>query len=162
MPDCNSEDSPLIIAEVPTPKGGILGLTTCPGKKDPSRDWDRDLATDIQAIAHWGASAVVTLIEDHEFTLLGIEELGDEVVLAGLHWWHLPIRDVDVPDARFEAQWQEVTRELHERLAQGERILIHCRGGLGRTGLLAGAFGRAGRGATAGHRAGAGGEARGY
>jgi ADP-ribosyl-[dinitrogen reductase] hydrolase len=133
-----SQDSPLIIAAEPTPNGGILGLTTCPGKKDLSRQWDRDLRTDIQAIAAWGASAVITLIEDHEFTLLGIEALGEEVVQLGMQWWHLPIRDVDVPDERFENLWQAVGSEVHARLGQGERILIHCRGGLGRTGLLAG------------------------
>lgn len=29
-------------------------------------------------------------------------------------------------------------RKIHHRLDRGERILIHCRGGLGRTGLVAG------------------------
>jgi ADP-ribosyl-[dinitrogen reductase] hydrolase len=133
-----SESSPLIIADVPTPNGGFLGLTTCPGKKDLSAQWDRDLAIDIQAIAAWGASSVITLIEDHEFTLLDIEGLGEEVARSGLQWWHLPIRDVDVPDDRFEAQWQAVGTAVHTRLSRGERILIHCRGGLGRTGLVAG------------------------
>lgn len=133
-----SENSPLMIAEVPTPNGGLLGLTTCPGKKDVSRDWDRDLGADIQAITEWGASSIVTLIEDHEFNLLDIESLGEAVVTAGLHWWHLPIRDVDVPDKQFENQWKALRPDIHARLSSGERILIHCRGGLGRTGLLAG------------------------
>lgn len=130
--------SPLWIADVITPSGGLLGLTNCPGKKDLSRDWDRDLHTDIEAIVEWGASSVITLIEDHEFKLLGIESLGEAVVTAGLHWWHLPIRDVDVPDKQFENEWKVVGPKIHARLSVGERILIHCRGGLGRTGLLAG------------------------
>lgn len=29
-------------------------------------------------------------------------------------------------------------QKLHRRLDAGERLLIHCRGGLGRTGLVAG------------------------
>jgi protein-tyrosine phosphatase len=57
----------------------------------------------------------------------------------GMEWRHLPIRDVDVPDQRFEAAWALIGPELHDRLAAGDRILIHCRGGLGRTGLVAGA-----------------------
>ena len=133
-----SENSPLMIAEVPAPKGGLLGLTTCPGKKDFSRDWDRDLGADIQAIVQWGASSVITLIEDHEFKLLDIESLSEAVGNAGLHWWHLPIRDVDVPDKRFEEQWKLVGPKVHAGLSSDERILVHCRGGLGRTGLLAG------------------------
>lgn len=128
----------MVIAEVSLPNGGFLGLTTCPGKKDASRHWDRDLAIDIQEITDWGASSVITLIEGHEFRLLGIELLGESVVEAGLHWWHLPIRDVDVPDAQFERQWETVGPEVHASLSSSEKILIHCRGGLGRTGLLAG------------------------
>lgn len=54
-----------------------------------------------------------------------------------MFWIHLPVRDVDVPDERFEHGWLTVGQEVHQRLDAGERILIHCRGGLGRTGLVA-------------------------
>jgi hypothetical protein len=43
-----------------------------------------------------------------------------------------------VPDQRFESAWQSLGCEVHEKLDAGKRILIHCRGGLGRTGLVAG------------------------
>ena len=139
MPVKNSRNSPLQIAEVILGAGeGRLGLTLCPGKKDASRSWDRDLKEDMRAIRAWGASIVVTLIEDHEFQLLAIENLEHEVRAHGMEWRHLPIRDVDVPDLRFEAAWVLIGPELHDRLAAGDRILIHCRGGLGRTGLVAG------------------------
>lgn len=135
----NSRNSPLQIAEVLLGAGeGRLGLTLCPGKKDTSRSWDRDLKADVRAIRAWGASVVVTLIEDHEFQLLAIENLGQEVRAHGMEWRHLPIRDVDIPDQRFEDAWEQIGAELHDRLDAGDRILIHCRGGLGRTGLVAG------------------------
>ena len=117
---------------------GRLGLTICPGKKDGYRQWDRDLETDLRAIRNWGASTVVTLIEAHEFSLLAIDTLGQEVQRMGMHWLHLPIRDVYVPDHRFEQAWPATNADIHWRIDAGERILIHCRGGLGRTGLLAG------------------------
>ena len=139
MPIKNSRNSPLQIAEVLfEPDEGRLGLTLCPGKKDPSRSWDRDLKEDVRAIRAWGASTVVTLIEDHEFLLLAIEGIEREVRAQGMEWIHLPIRDVDVPDHRFEDEWMLAGARLHERLNCGDRILIHCRGGLGRTGLVAG------------------------
>lgn len=139
MPIKNSRNSPLQIAEVLLgPDEGRLGLTLCPGKKDPSRSWDRDLREDILAIRAWGASTVVSLIEDHEFRLLDIENLEQEVRANGMDWMHLPIQDVDVPDHRFEDAWVLAGAELHKRLDAGDRILIHCRGGLGRTGLVAG------------------------
>ena len=133
-----SNDSPLRIAEVPFGQNeGCLGLTICPGKKDAGRGWKRDLAEDLAAIRRWGARTVVTLIEAHEFALLGIPTLGGEVAALGMTWHHLPIRDVDVPDARFETAWQAVGPVLHRSLDAGERILVHCRGGLGRTALVA-------------------------
>jgi ADP-ribosyl-[dinitrogen reductase] hydrolase len=135
----NSQSSPLKIAEVLLGDGkGRLGLTLCPGKKDALYNWDRDLKEDMRAIRAWGASMVVTLIEDHEFQLLAIENLEQEVRVHGMEWRHLPIRDVDVPDQRFEDAWEQTGAELHDRLDAGDRILIHCRGGLGRTGLVAG------------------------
>jgi ADP-ribosyl-[dinitrogen reductase] hydrolase len=139
MPIKNSKNSPLQIAEVLLGAGeGRLGLTLCPGKKDASRNWDRDLKEDMRAIRAWGASIVVTLIEDHEFHLLAVENMEQEVRALGMEWRHLPIRDVDVPDHRFEDAWVQMGAELHDKLDAGARILIHCRGGLGRTGLVAG------------------------
>jgi ADP-ribosylglycohydrolase/protein-tyrosine phosphatase len=134
-----SQTSPILIAEIGIGSGAaLLGLTLCPGKKDPARGWSRDLAQDLAAIRAWGASTVVTLIEDHEFPLLDVRSLGRDVRRLRMDWMHLPIPDVDVPQASFEAAWPLASRLLHERIAAGERILIHCRGGLGRSGLVAG------------------------
>jgi len=134
-----SESSPLQIAEVAVgDKGGYLGLTICPGKVDADRKWMRDLQCDVDEITEWGASTVVTLIEDHEFGMLCVEKLEREVRQSGMQWIHLPIVDMNVPDHRFEDAWQTQSNEIHRRLDAGERILIHCRGGLGRTGLVAG------------------------
>jgi ADP-ribosyl-[dinitrogen reductase] hydrolase len=134
----DSASSPLQIAEVSFHNGeGGLGLTTCPGKKDLYK-WNRDLEEDLSVIRKWGASTVVTLIEMHEFELLKVGRLGELVEKLGMRWIHLPIRDVDVPDERFEKQWVVAGPEIHDRIDAGEKILIHCRGGLGRTGLVAG------------------------
>ena len=134
-----SIDSPLNIAELEISQtGGRLGLTLCPGKKDLPYRWDRDLTMDMQVIRAWGASTVITLIEDHEFSLLAVSNLGNQVDAMGMAWLHLPIRDVDIPDHRFELGWKAAGPLLHQQLDAGERILIHCRGGMGRTGLVAG------------------------
>lgn len=139
MTSKTSQNSPLQIAQVQLePDKGSLGLTLCPGKKDPGSHWNRDLAQDLQAIRDWGATTVVTLIEDHEFEMLGVQTLGQDVRALGLAWVHLPILDVSIPDHRFEDAWLLEGPKLHKRLDAGERVLIHCRGGLGRTGLVAG------------------------
>lgn len=133
-----SQSSPLRIAEVLFgEREGRLGLTICPGKKDEGRGWDRDLEDDLRVIRNWGTSTVISLIELHEFNLLQVPALSENIIRMGMYWIHLPIRDVDVPDERFEHRWQGVGPEIHQRLDAGERILIYCRGGLGRTGLVA-------------------------
>ena len=135
----DSLTSPLQIAEVQVgPTAGYLGMTICPGKRDAAGRWRRDLDVDVEDISEWGATTVVTLIEDHEFRLLSVEDLETLVRRADMEWFHLPIRDVAVPDHRFEEAWKVVSPGIHRRLDAGERILIHCRGGLGRTGLVAG------------------------
>lgn len=135
-----STTDPLQIASLDTPAGGRIGMTFCPGKRDPtalSGHWHRDLEADLRAIVGWGASALVTLMERHEFELLGVPDLGQRTEAAGMAWYHLPIRDVSIPDAAFESAWETAGAALRYALAHGDGIVIHCRGGLGRTGMIA-------------------------
>jgi len=97
----------------------------------------RDLRVDLDAIRGWGAVALVTLIEDGEFALLKVTDLGRLARELGLDWHHLPIRDVSVPGEPFESGWRTSGPALLGRLRRGERIVVHCRGGLGRSGLVA-------------------------
>lgn len=130
---------PLQIAEIAV-SAGTIGLTFCPGKAGDSlygSPWARDLDLDIERLAAWGASKVVTLMEASEFALLGVPDLGHKIQAAGLDWVHLPIRDVSVPDAAFIDTWANLTKALQRSLLRGDKIVFHCRGGLGRTGLVA-------------------------
>ena len=122
---------------------GVIGLTFCPGKKQRgamSGDWERDLAADLETIKSSGAKALVTLMETDELTAVSVPltELAEKTASFGLEWHHLPIRDVDVPDERFEDLWTYSGVRLRSLLVKGEKIVIHCLGGLGRTGTVAG------------------------
>jgi Swiss Army Knife protein, DSP-PTPase phosphatase domain len=129
---------PLRIAAVSPPDMlGRIGLTLCPGKKDPGRDWDRDLDIDLAVVREWGAEIVVTLVERHELDLLDVALLPQAVARHGMRWVHLPIRDAWVPDGQFEARWLANGPQLRRVLRRGSSILIHCRGGLGRAGMIA-------------------------
>lgn len=131
---------PLRIDAAAVTGGGLIGMTFCPGKKQNdsiSGEWKRDLEIDLRAIRDWGAVAVVTLMEAHELTRYKVERLGEMVEALGMEWHHLPITDADVPRAPFEALWTRSGPILREHLRQGRRILLHCRGGLGRTGTIA-------------------------
>lgn len=132
---------PLQIAELASKtRHGRIGITFCPGKKQANAatgSWDRDLALDLDAIAHWGAAAVITLVEPHELIELGVADLGAQVARRQMAWFHLPIADFNVPDARFELAWEKHGRSLRQLLARGFDIVVHCKGGLGRAGMIA-------------------------
>ena len=135
-----SDTHPLRIASLDTPGGGRIGMTFCPGKRDPlamTGPWARDLDTDLAAIRAWGASALVTLMESHELMSLKVGRLAEAVRSMGLDWYHLPIRDLSIPSKAFETQWRTSGRDLRDRLLGGQALVAHCRGGLGRTGLIA-------------------------
>lgn len=134
-----SHTHPLRIDCLPA-SNGLLGLTLCPGKQGDSvygQAWARDLGIDLDVIQGWGAAAIVTLIESFEFELLGVSALADEVRARGIDWYHLPIRDVDVPDDGAMKDWRRLSPKLHGVLERGGRVLLHCRGGLGRAGTIA-------------------------
>lgn len=132
---------PLQIASVcPGLSFGRMRITFCPGKYDPvahTGAWDRDLYIDLDAIRTWGAAAVVTLVERDELELLRVSHLGEEVARREMSWFHLPIVDVSIPDAFFESSWQLAGKQLRAILRGGADIVVHCRGGLGRAGMIA-------------------------
>lgn len=49
----------------------------------------------------------------------------------------MQIRDSDVPGLSFELEWPKISDEIGCLLKTGGKVLIHCRGGLGRTGMIA-------------------------
>jgi len=119
---------------------GLIGITFCPGKRGESYGgfrWERDLDTDLNVIAKWRADAVVTLIEENEFEMLEVRQLGQKVIARGIAWHHLPIKDVTPPDNRFEEGWIVSGPQLRSILRRGGKVLVHCRGGLGRAGTAA-------------------------
>ena len=81
--------------------------------------------------------AVVTLMEAHELARYRVTAIGEEVRARGTAWLHLPIVDANVPDEAFEDLWREAGPRLRTWMGDGKRILLHCRGGLGRTGTIA-------------------------
>ena len=136
-----SHTHPLQIAEVrASPSHGRIGITFCPGKHDHfayTGAWERDLGIDLDAIAAWGAKLVLTLVELAELKDLKVPQLGHEIKHRGIEWYHLPIADYSVPTRTFEEQWVTQGREIRQMLRNGDDIRVHCKGGLGRAGMIA-------------------------
>jgi protein-tyrosine phosphatase len=70
--------------------------------------------------------------------LLRIPNLGREVLRRNMEWVHLPIPDVSAPTADFDKEWPAQSERLGKKLRDGANIVIHCRGGIGRAGMIAG------------------------
>jgi predicted protein tyrosine phosphatase len=119
---------------------GRIGITFCPGKHDlfaHTGAWQRDIEIDLDVIAAWGAKLVLTLLEPAEIRALKVPHLGQRIQSRRMEWRHLPIADYSVPTEAFEQQWTSQGREIREMLRNGDDVLVHCKGGLGRAGMIA-------------------------
>ncbi len=140
-----SVSHPLDIDEVGVPTtAGQIGMTLFPGRRDRLSvvaPWERDIDVDLARIRKWNPAIIVSLVEEHEFARLGMPHFADIMrAFARDHnvvWLWLPIRDAGVPDARFEEAWLEAGVTVRTALRAGKHVLLHCRAGLGRTGMIA-------------------------
>lgn len=116
-----------------------VGLTFAPGKHAPSLSgftWQRDLDADLDQLVTEGAHVLVCLLEDHELPKYRIPALLDRARDKGLVVLRLPIVDVSTPADI--AAVHDLLDAIEAHLTAGRRVVIHCMGGLGRTGTIAG------------------------
>ncbi len=119
---------------------GRLGMTFCPGKCSDGlygAPWQRDLVVDIEALEAEPVHTLITLMEEHEFALLKVPEFAAAMGNSRLEWWHLPVKDMNTPGKAFEELWAQYGEKLQALLQDGQAVVLHCRGGIGRTGMLA-------------------------
>lgn len=95
-------------------------------------DWLED---ELAAWHREGVDAVVSLLmpdEERDLELLGEKK---EAQLQGLEFVSLPIEDRSVPST--EDTVRSTIEHVNGLLSVGKNVAIHCRQGVGRTGLLA-------------------------
>lgn len=125
-------------AELRSQHGGVDEIPL--PERVPGRLWlcgKRFIGPDPEAAVEYvGADAVVCLNEEHELERYPgyIEWLKTQPAKRVL-WWPTP--DLHAPSQSTAA---ELLDELRERLDTGERLLIHCGGGIGRAGTIAAAL----------------------
>lgn len=142
MTDRNSKDSPIRVDLLPgdalgLPEGsGALGMTLAPGVKD--KHWDRDTETDMRDLRRGPprTDVLVSLIEDHEYRRYGMEGYAAEAGAAGIAVEEFPIVDVDVPREEQVEEYAELVGRIVGSLRGGRNTVVHCRGGIGRTGTV--------------------------
>jgi protein-tyrosine phosphatase len=98
----------------------------------PARDW---LSDEVAAWREAGVTMVASLLEQDEARELG---LGDEAELCrrcGIEFTSFPIRDRGVPASL--ADTVGLVRRLAHAIEAGGTAGVHCRAGIGRSGMIA-------------------------
>lgn len=104
-----------------------LAISPAPSGVEDIEEWKRE-----------GVRAVVVLVESHELGCLGGVDVYLELFRErGFEVLHSPIRDFYVPTIE---QCLEIVEWIGRRVDEGKPVLVHCYGGLGRSGTVAACY----------------------
>lgn len=120
--------SGLQIAELPV-MAGWLGICPLPGRSG-------DYRGDLGAVYAWAPDLVLSMTSHGEMAGVA-DDLPDDMEKIGTAWRHFPVTDFGVPTESEDALWPMLAAELLGWLDRGGRVLLHCKGGCGRSGMVA-------------------------
>jgi len=109
---------------------GRDGISQMPGRNG-------NLAGDIRTITDWSAELVVSMTTLQELRDHGAKDLADNLLAADIKWLSVPVSDFGAPDIAVETVWDAMAPFFQQVLDQKGRILFHCFGGCGRSGMAA-------------------------
>lgn len=119
--------------ETSLPSEGWLGLTILPGR----RDYGRSLADDLSVLREERVVAVLCLVPDEELARYGMRALPSHYRREGFELLHCPVLDQGTSSTE---EMEAMVRWIDARLEAGERVVLHCVGGLGRSGMVAACY----------------------
>ena len=100
--------------------------------KPVAGEWIND---EFKGIAETGVNKIVSLLESQEAYDVGLQDEQTLVESLGMRFLHYPIADRGLPQS--VAAFGELAKQLYNDITIGVNTVIHCRAGIGRTGILA-------------------------
>jgi len=104
----------------------------------PSSTEDLILQQKIELLSQLGITKIINLTEEGETNFKGIP-LRDysHALTEKIEMKRMSIKDLDIPT---KSEMSEILKVVREHLHSGERVYVHCWGGIGRTGTVLGCF----------------------
>ena len=96
---------------------------------------DPDLEKALRGLKRQAVDHVVSLLEREEAEDLGLADEGRLCGRLGLGFTRFPITDFGVPPHRDNVIG--LVETLYDEITSGAHVVVHCRAGIGRSGLLA-------------------------
>ena len=107
-------------------RSGTLAISPMPGRtRHYYADWQRLIA--------WNPSLVISMTQQEELDRKGAGTLGQDLCNEGVDWLHVPVADFGVPATM---NWNDLRDRVLADLDRGGRVLVHCFGGCGRSGMM--------------------------
>ena len=109
---------------------GTLALSQMPGRAG-------DYRGDLAQVRDWKPSFVISMAPLTEMASVGALSFGNDLRDSGTRWAYLPTDDFGVLPVELEGEWARASASARAALAGGGRVLVHCMGGCGRSGMAA-------------------------
>lgn len=110
---------------VPVKGAGALTLMPCPPAHELKDVLDR--------LCDQGVTAVLSMLPEAEAHTLGVGEEAALCAARGMTFLNHPIADFGLPDAD---QFAVLIADIKARMDHGQHIAVHCRAGIGRSGMV--------------------------
>jgi len=92
-----------------------------------------DLSGDVAEFSALGVTAVLSLLQSNEQVEIGLSAEQSTCEQQGLEFLSYSIKDRGYPD---QQELKQFLTPLIKQVEKGTQVAIHCKGGIGRTGIV--------------------------
>ena len=108
-------------------------------KARDGKKYMREIVTDVRNLRDRGVTLIVCLLSDIEIKSIGtdVKAYAPISLKCGIEFFQYPIVEMAPPSDMVKWNCEVVSKVINHIVQNKGHVLIHCRGGVGRAGLLA-------------------------